>query len=58
MYKGADFFFLTLCQVNQDFKDMCGPDGFGFAGKTGYSVEHGYFGSKEPANIHGAFCNG
>ena len=55
MYKGAD---LTLCQVNQDFKDMCGPDGFGFAGKTGYSVEHGYFGSKEPANIHGAFCNG
>ena len=45
-------------QVDRDFKDMCGPDGFGYAGQTGYSVEHGYFGSESPANIHGAFCNG
>ena len=41
-------------QVDRDFPQMCGPDGMGYAGKTGYSVEHGYFGSESPANIHGA----
>jgi len=45
-------------QVDRDFPQMCGPDGFGYAGTTGYAVEHGYFGSESPANIHGAFCNG
>jgi len=45
-------------QVDREFPQMCGPDGMGYAGQTGYSVEHGYFGSESPANIHGAFCNG
>ena len=40
-------------QVDRDFPQMCGPDGLGNAGRTGYSVEHGYIGSESPANIHG-----
>ena len=48
-----------MCQqAKHDFPDMCGPDGLGYAGKTGYSVEHGYWSGESPANIHGAFCNG
>jgi hypothetical protein len=48
-----------LCEkADQDFPTMCGADGLGYAGNTGYSVEHGYWSAESPANIHGAFCNG
>lgn len=54
----ADIAEPVCAQVDRDFPMMCGPDGFAYSGKTGYTVDHGYFGSESPANIHGAFCNG